>query len=409
MSCPADLPLVPAPAAAMTGALTLLFALSIGIIVVSLYAAQPLVGLIGPSLGLGASAGGLVTTVTLLGYAVGLVLLVPLCDLVENRRLILATLAANVAALAFAAMAPGALLFLVAAFAVGVTSCAIQMLVPVAAYLAPERQRGRVVGNVMSGLMLGILLSRPFASLTAQGLGWRAVYGLLALFVGLLGLLLAWLLPGRRPAIGDGYGPLIRSMGRLLLTEPVLRRRAGYQVLLMAAFNLFWTAIALELGRPPFEFGAYGIALFALAGAGGAVIAPIAGRAGDRGWSRPATRLAHGTVLAALALAGCAGSGACPAGLGLPLLVLAAVSLDMGAIGDLTLGRRKINLLNPAARGRINGLFTGLSFCGAAAGAGLAGPAWNAGGWPAVTGLGMVFAAIAWGLALVEPGDALGS
>jgi len=165
----------------------------------------------------------------------------------------------------------------------------------------------------------------------------------------------------------------------------------------MAAFSLFWTSVALRLAQPPFDLGQRGIALFALVGAGGAVVTPLFGRAGDRGWTRPATRAAHLLIIAALALAAWAGAGREGPVLHLILMGTSAVLLDVGVTGDQTLGRRAVNLLRPEARGRLNGLFVGLFFLGGAIGSALAGLAWSAGGWPAVclTGMAIGVAALA--------------
>jgi predicted MFS family arabinose efflux permease len=327
---------------------------------------------------------------------------------VENRRLTLGTLSLCVAALAASAFAPNAVVFLVLCFAVGTTSTAVQMLVPTAAFLTPEAARGRVVGNIMSGIMLGLLLARPIAAVVTEFFGWRAYFALSALLVAGIALALARVLPERRPAAGPRYGALIFSLYELVRDEPVLRRRALYQALLMGNFSVFWTAIALRLGAAPFNLGHNGIALFSLAGAAGAVVAPMAGRAGDRGHTNLVTFLGHFTVIAAMVLAGIAGGASWAFGIELPpalslgLLVATALLLDAGSIADQALGRRAINLLRPEARGRVNGLFTGIFFLGASAGAVCAGPAWAWGGWTAVCWVGLAFAAAAFLLHLME-------
>ncbi|MDQ0468034.1 MFS transporter [Labrys wisconsinensis] len=381
----------------ITGPLTLLFAVATGVIVTNLFAPQTLVGMIGPALGLQATASGLVATATLLGYAAGLFLLVPLADLAENRALVLRMLAAAAIAAGAAAFAPDAATLLVLLFALGAACSAIQILVPVAAAMAPPERRGRVIGDVMSGLMVGILLSRPLASLLADAWGWRAFYGTSAFALAVLVAVLARGLPHRRPPAGPAYPALVASLWHLLRGEPTLRRRALTASLAMAAFSLFWTSVALRLAQPPFDLGQRGIALFALVGAGGAVVTPLFGRAGDRGWTRPATRAAHLLIIAALALAAWAGAGREGPVLHLILMGTSAVLLDVGVTGDQTLGRRAVNLLRPEARGRLNGLFVGLFFLGGAIGSALAGLAWSAGGWPAVclTGMAIGVAALA--------------
>ncbi|UXU88084.1 MFS transporter [Burkholderia sp. S-53] len=406
MNCPAD----SCPAAARTpvdappalsAGMTLFFAATVGVIVMDLFAAQPLTGPISADLHLPPGLAGLVAMLPQLGYAAGLVLLVPLVDLLENRRLIVATLIVCAAALALPAFTQSGTVFLLATLAAGAASSVIQMLVPMAASMAPEAQRGRAVGNVMSGLMLGILLSRPLASLIAGSAGWRAFYALAALANAAIAVVLALRLPSRTPAITAGYRALLASMGRLLADEPVLRRHALSAALAMAAFSAFWTAVGLRLAQPPFGLDLHGIALFAFAGASGAIVTPLAGRAGDRGHGPTAQRIAHVTMLAALVVLGIAGVGwfgfdaHAHRGLALALLAGGAALLDAGVIVDQTIGRREINLLNPAARGRLNGLFVGLFFVGGALGAALAGSAWAWGGWSAVCGVGFAFAGAA--------------
>ncbi|MCA8116880.1 MFS transporter [Burkholderia cepacia] len=406
MNCPAN----PCPAAvrtpagtppALSAGMTLFFAATVGVIVMDLFAAQPLTGPISADLHLPPRLAGLVAMLPQLGYAAGLVLLVPLVDLLENRRLIVATLAACAAALALPAFTRSGTVFLLATLVAGGASSVIQMLVPMAASMAPEAQRGRAVGNVMSGLMLGILLSRPLASLIAGSAGWRGFYLLAALANAAIAVVLALRLPSRTPSITAGYRALLASMGRLLADEPVLRRHALSAALAMAAFSAFWTAVGLRLAQPPFGLDLHGIAWFAFAGASGAIVTPLAGRAGDRGHGPAAQRIAHGTMLVALALLGIAGAGwfgfdaHAHRGLALALLAGGAALLDAGVIVDQTIGRRAINLLNPAARGRLNGLFVGLFFIGGALGAALAGSAWAWGGWSAVCGVGFAFAGAA--------------
>ncbi|MFB5154107.1 MFS transporter [Burkholderia orbicola] len=406
MNCPANRCSAPvslavaAPPALSTG-MTLFFAATVGVIVMDLFAAQPLTGPISADLHLPPGLTGLVAMLPQLGYAAGLALLVPLVDLLENRRLIVATLAVCAAALALPAFTQSGTVFLLATLAAGAASSVIQMLVPMAASMAPEAQRGRAVGNVMSGLMLGILLSRPLASLIAGSAGWRAFYLLAALADAAIAVVLALRLPARTPSITASYRALLASMGRLLADEPVLRRHALSAALAMAAFSAFWTAVGLRLAQPPFALDLHGIALFAFAGASGAIVTPLAGRAGDRGHGPAAQRLAHGTMLAALVVLGVAGAGwfgfdaHAHRGVALALLAGGAALLDAGVIVDQTIGRRAINLLNPAARGRLNGLFVGLFFVGGALGAALAGSAWAWGGWSAVCGVGFAFAGAA--------------
>lgn len=375
---------------------TALFAAAVGVIVTNLFAPQPLVGLIGPSLGLGPSGSGLTSMATLLGYAAGLFFLVPLADSLENRALIIRMLTSAALAAGAAALAPTATVFLILLFVLGASCSAIQILVPIAASMAAPERRGRVIGDVMGGLMVGILLARPAASFLASLWGWRAFYIASTVSIVVLTVVLATRLPRRRPEARAGYFALIASLGRLLRTEPVLRQRALTACLVMAAFSLFWTAIALRLAQAPFDLSQRGIALFALVGAGGAAATPFFGRMGDRGWTRPATIASHLVLIGAFGIGAWAGSIHAGSSL-VPLVVMGAcaVLLDVGVTGDQTLGRRAINLLQPEARSRINGLFVGLFFLGGAVGSAIAGAAWVSGGWTAVCIIGILLGVLA--------------
>jgi predicted MFS family arabinose efflux permease len=373
------------PPVALLAALT-------GVIVTNLFAPQPLVALIGPSVGLSTQAGGLVSTMTLAGYAAGLFFIVPLADLLENRRLVVTMLAGAALAALTATLGSSASLLACALFALGAACSAIQVLVPLAASMVPAERSGRVIGDIMGGVMFGILLSRPLASLCADVWGWRAFYAQSAVTLTLSAVLLRIRLARRRPAKGLTYVTLIASLWSLLRAERVLQLRAASACCVMACFSVFWTAVALRLAQPPFNFSQRGIAAFALAGAGGALVTPFFGRLGDRGWTRPATIASHLILLVALGLTAWGGSHSDSLIGSLAGLTLGAVLLDVGITGDQTLGRRAVNLLRPEARGRINGVFVGIFFIGGAIGSSLSSLAWEHGGWNAVCAMGAVFA-----------------
>jgi predicted MFS family arabinose efflux permease len=261
----------------------LLLAAACGLIVANIYYAQPLIGPISQSLGLAPQAAGLIVTMSQIGYGAGLMFIVPLGDLIENRRLVLASVALSAVALAAAAFAPSAAVFLVCAGAIGLGSVAVQILVPLAAHLAPDATRGRVVGMVSSGLMIGIMLARPVSSFIAAQSSWRAVFIASAAMMVALAAVLSRALPVRAPHTRMTYGALIASMAHLAAATPILRRRAFYQACLFFAFSLFWTTTPLLLAGPHYQLTQNGIALFALAGVSGAIAAPIAGRLADRG------------------------------------------------------------------------------------------------------------------------------
>jgi predicted MFS family arabinose efflux permease len=356
------------------GAILLLAAAS-GLIVANIYYAQPLIGPIAQSLGLAPQAAGLIVTMSQIGYGAGLMFIVPLGDLIENRKLILASVALSAIALAAAAFAPSAAVFLICAGAIGLGSVAVQILVPLAAHLAPDATRGRVVGMVSSGLMIGIMLARPVSSFIAAQSSWRAVFIASAAMMLALAAVLARTLPVRAPNARMNYGAL---MAHLAAATPILRRRAFYQACLFFAFSLFWTTIPLLLAGPQYQLTQNGIALFALAGVSGAIAAPIAGRLADHGFSRPATGAAIALVLAALPMTMAAPPGSA---LALALLVAAAVAIDFGVQANLVLGFRAIFALAPEARGRLNGVYLASLFAAGAVGSAAGAWAYARGGW----------------------------
>ena len=364
--------------------MVLLLAAACGLIVANLYYAQTLVGQIGASTGLSSAAAGIIVTITQIGYVAGLLFIVPVSDLTENRRLVTLSLTALIGALLAAAFAPNAPVFLAASLLIGLGSVVAQILVPFATYLASEEQRGRVVGSVMSGLLLGIMFARPLASFIASAWRWQAVFAMSAILVAVLAILLARLLPQRRPSSSARYRELIVSLGGLFKDTPVLRRRAFYQACLFGAFSLFWTAIPMQL-TDRFGMSQQGIALFALAGVGGAVAAPIAGRLADKGWTRPLTGFAMAIAAVSFMLTYLFQSDSTAS---LVLLVLAAIMLDMAVSGNLVLGQRAIYSLGKEARGRLNGLFMSIFFIGGAIGSFIGGWSYAYGGWNAASWIG---------------------
>ncbi|SDU85630.1 MFS transporter [Pseudomonas sihuiensis] len=358
---------------ALPQALVLLFALCCGAIVANLYYAQPIIELIAPDVGLSAERASLIVSLTQIGYALGLLFLVPLADLLESRRLMLITTAAALLCLLAAAFANQPDVFLGLALLIGLSSVSVQMLIPLAANLAPEASRGRVVGNIMSGLLLGILLARPLASLVAGEFGWRAVYLMAATLMLLITLVISSI-PRHAPSHRASYGQLLASLIHLLRRYPTLRRRALYQGLMFASFSLFWTVAPLELARH-LGLSQQDIALFALAGAIGAVAAPIAGRLADAGHTWRASLVA--LILAPLAFA----PNLLSAGLGWIGLVVTAIVLDFAVQMSMVLGQRSIYALEPQSRARLNALYMTSIFVGGAIGSALASPIYERFGW----------------------------
>jgi predicted MFS family arabinose efflux permease len=360
-------------------ALILLLGLAVGVIAANLYYAQPLIALISQSLGLDPAAAGLIVTLTQVGYGLGVLFIVPLGDLIENRKLILILMVIAVLALLGLALSTQIVPYFLAALATGIGACSVQIIVPYAAHLTPEATRGRVVGSLMSGLMLGIMLSRPIASLLTDLFSWHAVFYLSASLMVLLGAALYKFLPPRQPANLDlRYADLIGSMAQLFLRTSLLRRRAFYQAFMFAAFCLFWTATPLLLSGPEFHLSQTGIALFALAGVAGAIVAPLAGRFADRGWTRIGTFASMLSGCVAFLMTHLVPLGSVSS---LALLVLSAILLDAGVTANLVLGQRAIFSLRAKYRSRLNGLYIATIFVGGAFGSSVGAWAYAKGGW----------------------------
>ena len=371
---------------ALSGWLTTLLAMSCGLIVANLYYAQPLIGPIAADLGLSAQSAGLIVTMTQLGYGAGLLLIVPLGDLVENRRLVVGVTSLGALALLAAAFAAHPLPFLIAGLLIGFGSVAVQILIPYAGHLAPAAIRGRVVGNVTTGLLTGVMLARPASSFIAAASSWHMVYFVSAAAMILLALVLRRMLPQRTPTARLGYGELLASMMHMARTNVVLRRRAFYQASLFGVFSMFWTTAPLLLAGPAFHLTQRGIAMFALAGAAGAIAAPIAGRVADRGWTRPATAAAMLLTAGGFALTRVVDFGST---LSMAVLVVAAIAIDFGVQANVVLGYRALFALGAESRSRLNGLYMTTFFLAGAMGSAIGGWAYANGGWTLVSWIGI--------------------
>ena len=351
-------------------------AVACGLTVANLYYSQPLLELIAQSFHVSRGAASVVVTATQLGYAIALALVLPLGDLLENRTLACRTLIGTAAALAVAAFVPDFGWFLAMSVLIGITSVVAQILIPFAAHLAPPEQRGRFVGQVMSGLLLGILLARTLSSLVAAAFGWRTIYVISAVLMLALSGALLMVLPKRRPPHSSSYGSLLMSVGRLIAGQPMLRRRALAQGLQFAAFSAFWTSIAYQLVAR-FGFSQAAIGLFALVGAAGAAAAPIAGRLGDRGWGHLARLGAIVTGVVSMVLAVLGSSS-------IIALAVAAILLDLAVQGHQVLGQRDIYALTENSRARINTVYMTTVFVGGAIGSAVSGVLFSRFGWTSV-------------------------
>jgi len=361
-----------------------LFAVSCGISAANLYYAQPLLPQISRDLHVGSGRAALVITAGQVGYGIGLALIVPLGDILVRRRLVPGLLLVAAAALLAASVAPDITILIMAVTVAGLCSVAAQILVPFAASLAGDWERGRVVGTVMSGLLLGILLARTFSGLIAQAAGWRTVYVVAGGVVLVLSAVLNRRLPGehRRPSMD--YSELLASVVHLMRTEPVLRLRSAIGGLTFATFNVIWTSLAFLLVGSPYHYGEAVIGLFGLLGASGALAASFSGRLADRGLERWVT---GGSLLVLVGSIGLLAIGAHQ----LWALIAGIVVGDLAIQAVHIQNQQLIFGIHPSARSRLTTGYMVTYFIGGAVGSATTGLAYAADGWSGVIVLGVCY------------------
>lgn len=377
-----------APHAALPAGLVWLMAAASGATVANLYYNQPLLGDIGAALGASGSALGLVPTLTQVGYAVGMLFIVPLGDSLERRRVIVTMNMLVALALVGVALAPTLHWLVAASFVVGVTTIIPQLLVPFAAHLAPAAQRGRVVGTVMSGVLIGILLSRTAAGFVGTHLGWRAMFWIAAGLMLVSAGVLRFTLPSQPPMASMPYPQLLRSLIHLARTEPVLRLHAVLGALSFGAFSVFWSTLALYLQSLPQRYDAQVAGLFGVVGVAGAAVAPLVGRYADQRGDRRINGAAIVVLLLSFVVMW-------PLGRWLWGMALGVVLLDLGVQANQISNQTRVYSLRPEARSRLNTLYMVTYFAGGAAGSWLGTFAWTHWGWTGVCASGAALCVVA--------------
>jgi predicted MFS family arabinose efflux permease len=375
--------------------LVFVMAITAGLAVANNYYAQPLLATIARHFNVGNSAAGLLVTVSQIGYALGLVAIVPLGDLFERRRLLTSLLGLSVFALIAAALSPSLAVLAGAGLFIGLTSVVAQIIVPFAASLAAEHERGRVVGTVMGGLLIGILLARTAAGFMGDFFGWRAIYVLAAVLMIALLAMLRRELPEFRERQVSSYPQLLQSVWRLVREERVLRYRSAYGACVFAAFSVFWTTAAFLLSGRPYHYSDKVIGLFGLFGVAGALGALAAGRLADRGWARRQT--------AAFLL--CTLVSWLPIALGarhLAPLVLGIALMDLGVHATQITNQTEIYRLSPSARSRLTTAYMTAYFIGGSGGSLAGALMYEALGWTGVCWAGVAFIIIALAAWVVE-------
>ena len=366
----------------ISGGLVLLLAVACGATVANLYYAQPLLNTLAGAFGVSQGTAGLLITISQVGYVLGLALLVPSGDLQERRGLISVALVITAAGLVVMAVAPGFAVFAGALALVGFTATAAQVIVPMSASLAVETERGRVVGTVMSGLLIGILLARTFSGLVAAAFGWRVVFWVAAGIMVALALTLRLRLPRVPPTTDMRYRGVLRSVLSLIAAEPVLRLRMALGFFAFGCFSTLWTSLSFLLSAPPFNYGNGVIGLFGLAGVAGAAAATVAGRLADRGHGRHATWVTAVVMVAAWPILYAGKTSV------VWLLVGIAV-LDLGVQGIHISNQSAIYALAPEARSRLTTAYMISYFLGGAALSAISSALYTSDGWDGVCAAGI--------------------
>ncbi|WP_375691770.1 MFS transporter [Pseudooceanicola sp. LIPI14-2-Ac024] len=365
-----------------------LMAITAGVVVANNYYNQPLLAEIASDFGQSERAAAMIATLTQIGYALGLLFLLPLGDMVERRRIISILLIAACAMLVTFALTPAFPALVLVGFLVGFSSVVPQFLPPIAARLAPPGQSGQAVGFVMGGLLLGIILSRFVGGLFGGVFGWRAVYLMAAVLMLVLLVLLRRNLPVMQPTFRGSYRSLIASLAGLFLRHGRLRLLAFVAALQFGAFSMFWTTIVFHVEGSMQGEATMIVGLLALIGAVGVLAAPMAGRLADR-LSAGAMISASGALMAlAFVMMGVSGGT-------LTWLIPAIVLLDLGMqVGHVT-SMSEVLRLDPDAGNRLNTIYMVIRFGGAALGTFAGSQAWHYFGWTGVTALGVAITVLA--------------
>jgi predicted MFS family arabinose efflux permease len=375
----------PADPPPLSRALTILMATAVAVIVANIYYIQPLLNAIAHTFGLTVPRAGALAMLSQAGTATGMLFFVPLGDKFERRSLIVLFIAGAVVSLLLMALAPNVLSFAIAAFLLGAFAANVHVVVPFAAHLAAPWQRGRVVGTIVAGILIGVLLARTFSGNLGAWLGWRAVYFTAAGAMLLLAPILWRYLPQSQPEHPITWLELMRSTAGLVRRYPLLRESALLGGLLFAGFSAFWTTLVFLVSAPPYSYSSPSAAagLFGLVGAAGALAAPTVGHLADKHGPRFAIRIALWLTLASFLLMALVGKH-------LPGLIAGVILMDLGVQSGHVSNQTRIYAIDPAARSRLNTVYMFTYFIGGGLGSLLGALAWHRAGWPGVCAIGAI-------------------
>ncbi|MFS0660395.1 MFS transporter [Niallia alba] len=350
-----------------TDFLILLLAVSCGALVANIYYTQPIIQYISDDLHIPSNVSGLLTTLTQIGYGAGLFFLVPMADLYKSKRIIILLLGVTILSLVGALFSTNGMLFLFVVTIIGIGASAAQMLVPLTMKMVPKEQVGNYIGKVMSGLLIGIMVARPFSIAVTDWLGWRIVFLFSLFFLVSILLLLLKFLPNFEVEsnLGITYPALLRSMVRVLKETQPLQQRAFYHACIFATFSLYWTVMPILLRSESLHFSNNEIALIGFVAIAGALLTPYIGKLADKGYIFFMTNVSMGLVILSIFLLFFVRD---HSGISIALIVISGLVLDIGVAGNMLLGQKVIFSLNPAIRNRLNGLYMTIFFLGGAFG-----------------------------------------
>ena len=370
--------MVDAPHHSLSLGKILLFAITGGLAVGNLYWAQPLLVTIAATLDAPVQLMGGLITATQIGYALGILLIVPLGDSLNRKRLIPSVMLCSVVALLLCAFANSFISLAIAMALLGLTTVSGQLITPLASELAPPDQRGNIVGIIVSGMLTGILLSRSISGLVADVFGWRAIYFAAALTMLLLTIALYRAIPQQKPKPQVAYFSLLASVITTVRTYRAAQITLLIGALSFFAFSALWTGVTFLLSASPFEYSLSQIGMVGLVGLAGALVARKAGGLHDRGQSYQGLLIGLGLAIFALLMTFFRPDS-------IYVLLVAILVFDVGIQMLNVLNQTRLLTIAPQARNRLNTAFVSCNFVGGAIGSALAGLLWNNGGWKTLT------------------------
>lgn len=355
----------------------LIMALCTGLIVANIYYSQPLLVLMSDEFGVSESNAGQVTFFTQVGYALGLLFCVPLGDKLERKgQIVVMTLAAVVALIA-AAKSVNITMLKITGLMIGFTSVVPQLILPLAANLSDPASRGKVIGTIMSGLLVGILLSRTLSGVVGHHFGWRAMFLIAAGISALLAVIMITSFPSSKPNFSGTYGDLMKSLLTLIKEQPMLREASAINACCFAMFGMFWTTVVFLLSGAPFKYTSEQIGLMGLAAAAGALGAPLVGRIADK--KNPRIAIGYGIIFLFLGYFLFYAFQTNIIG-----IIIGIIAIDLGLQGIHVSNQTRIYTLLPEARNRLNTVFMTASFIGTSLGSGIGLWVWSVAQWNGV-------------------------